>query len=67
MNLDDINLEEYKLVRPESIIKEDNIKKFYDISIEDDKTFYILGENDFILSHNCDGNCYCCFINKLFL
>ena len=56
MNLDDINLSEYKLIRPESIKKENTIKKFYDISIEDDKTFYIFGENDLVLSHNCDGN-----------
>lgn len=51
-----IDISEYKLVRPDSIIKKDGIKKFYDIEVEDDHTFYIIGENNIILSHNCDGN-----------
>lgn len=51
-----IDLSEYKLVRPESIESIDGIKKFYDIEVEDDHTFHIVGENDLILSHNCDGN-----------
>lgn len=51
-----IDLSEYKLVRPESITKGEGINKFYDIEVEDDHTFYIIGENDMILSHNCDGN-----------
>lgn len=51
-----IDISEYKLVRPDSIIKKDGIKKFYDIEVEDDHTFHIVGENDLILSHNCDGN-----------
>ena len=51
-----IDLSEYKLVRPESIEPIDGIKKFYDIEVEDDHTFHIVGENDLILSHNCDGN-----------
>jgi len=51
-----INLSEYKLVKPESIVKGDGINKFYDIEVEDDHTFYIVGENDYILTHNCDGN-----------
>lgn len=51
-----IDISEYKLVRPDSIIKKDGIKKFYDIEVEDDHTFYIIGENNMILSHNCDGN-----------
>lgn len=52
----DINLSEYKMLRPESINKRNEIKKFFDIEVEDDHTFYIVGKNDLILSHNCDGN-----------
>lgn len=51
-----INLSEYKLIRPDSITIGDGVNKFYDIEIEDDHTFYVVGENDLILSHNCDGN-----------
>lgn len=56
MNIKEICLSDYKLVRPESIKKENGIKKFYDIEVEDDNTFFIVSENDYILSHNCDGN-----------
>jgi hypothetical protein len=39
-----------------SIISDDTVK-FYDISVEDDKTFHIVLDNgDLILSHNCDGD-----------
>lgn len=51
-----IDLSEYKLVRPDSIKIEEGIKRFIDIEVEDDHTFFIVGENDLILSHNCDGN-----------
>ena len=51
-----IDISEYDLVRPESIEKIEGIEKFYDIEVEDDHTFFIVGENNLILSHNCDGN-----------
>jgi DNA topoisomerase-2 len=51
-----IDLSQYKLVRPESIEHIDGINKFYDIEVEEDHTFHIVGNNDLILSHNCDGN-----------
>ena len=51
-----IDLSEYRLVRPDSIEYLEGIEKFYDIEVEDDHTFHIVGENDLILSHNCDGN-----------
>ncbi len=51
-----IDISEYKLVRPESITIQEGIKKFYDIEVEEDHTFFIVGENNLILSHNCDGN-----------
>jgi DNA gyrase/topoisomerase IV subunit B len=51
-----IDLSKYKLVRPESISSIEGIKKFYDIEVESDHTFHIVGQNDLILSHNCDGN-----------
>jgi len=54
--MENIDLSEYTLVRPESITSKEGIKKFYDIGVEDDNTFYIIGENNLILSHNCDGN-----------
>jgi len=28
----------------------------HDIEVKDDNTFFIVGENDLILSHNCDGS-----------
>jgi len=52
----EIDLSEFKLVRPESIVRNDGIKKLYDIEVDVDNTFFIVGENDLILSHNCDGN-----------
>ncbi len=51
-----IDLSKYKLVKPESITRNECIKKFYDIEVEDNHTFYIVGENNNILTHNCDGN-----------
>lgn len=51
-----IDLSEYKLVKPSSIVRKEGIKKFYDIGVEDDHSFYISGDSDLILSHNCDGN-----------
>jgi DNA topoisomerase-2 len=51
-----IDLSEYTLVRPESITISEGVNKFYDIEVEDDHTFFIVGENNLILSHNCDGN-----------
>lgn len=53
MNLD---LSEFILVRPESIENQEGINSFYDIEVEDDHTFFIVGQNDLILSHNCDGD-----------
>lgn len=51
-----IDLSQYKLISPESIEKVNGFKKLIDIEVEDDHTFYIKGENDMILSHNCDGS-----------
>jgi len=52
----EIDLSEYILARPEFISREEGIKKFYDIEVEDDHTFFISGDNNLILSHNCDGD-----------
>lgn len=51
-----INLEDYYLVKPDSIecISDDDI--YIDIQLENDNTYYIVGINDLILSHNCDGD-----------
>ena len=43
-----IDLSEYRLVRPDSIEYLEGIEKFYDIEVEDDHTFHIVGENDLI-------------------
>ena len=51
-----IDLSKYKLVSPDKIEKENGIKKFYDLQVEDDHTFFISSENGNILTHNCDGN-----------
>jgi DNA gyrase/topoisomerase IV subunit B len=51
-----IDLSKYQLVKPNKIEKKFGIKKFYDIEVEDDHTFYIYSENGNILTHNCDGN-----------
>jgi DNA gyrase/topoisomerase IV subunit B len=64
----DIDLSKYKLVKPDKIEKENGIKKFYDLQVEDDHTFFISSENGNILTHNCDGNAIAAllinFINK---
>ncbi len=53
----EIDLSKYTLVQPETIEYLDGIKTFYDIEVEDDNTFHIVGKNgDLILSHNCDGD-----------
>jgi|TARA_R110002167_G_scaffold73071_1_gene204999 DNA gyrase/topoisomerase IV subunit B len=63
-----IDLSKYKLVSPDKIEKENGIKKFYDLQVEDDHTFFISSENGNILTHNCDGNAIAAllinFINK---
>lgn len=51
-----IDLSKYKLVKPDNIEKNVGIKKFYDIEVEEDHTFFISGKNGNILTHNCDGN-----------
>lgn len=52
-----LNLEEFILVKPDSIKKVNGMKKLVDIEVEDDNTFFIKGENEsLILSHNCDGD-----------
>lgn len=52
----EINLSDYILVAPESIIRNTGTKRLIDIEVEDNNTFYIKGENDLILTHNCDGS-----------
>lgn len=56
----DINLNNYRLVQPESvehISNSDHPIEMVDISIEDDHLFYIVQGNGYeILSHNCDGS-----------
>lgn len=54
--IQNIDLSEYKLVAPESIENIDGLKKLIDIEVEDNHTFFIKGENNSILTHNCDGN-----------
>lgn len=59
MNINEINLSEYNLCKPQSIIikKNKNNYTFTDITVEDDNTFFIFNDNteELILSHNCDG------------
>ena len=52
----EIDLSEYKLVSPESIKTISGFRKLIDITVEDNHTFFIRGENDLILTHNCDGS-----------
>jgi DNA gyrase/topoisomerase IV subunit B len=63
-----IDLSKYKLVKPDKIEKKNGVKKFYDLQVEDDHTFFISSENGNILTHNCDGNAIAAllinFINK---
>lgn len=61
-----IDLSEYKLVKLDSIEYLEGIEKFYDIEVEDDHTFHIVGKNDLILSHNCDGNSIAALILNFF-
>jgi hypothetical protein len=59
MNLEDIDLSEYNLVKADYVIKNklEKSKFYYDIEVTDDHSFYITDENgNFeLLSHNCDG------------
>lgn len=52
-----INLEDYDLIAPTSIEKcISKNEKFIDINVEDDHSFFVhLGDDTYILSHNCDG------------
>ena len=63
-----IDISKYKLVKPDKIEKKNGVKKFYDLQVEDDHTFFISSENGNILTHNCDGNAIAAllinFINK---
>lgn len=54
-----IDMTDYKLIRAESInIKSDENLIFYDVQIEDDRTFHVFLEktDEYLLSHNCDGS-----------
>lgn len=52
-----IDLSQYELHQPNDIKIINSNLKTIDIEVDDDHTFYIIGENnDLILSHNCDGN-----------
>lgn len=51
-----IDLSKFKLVQPSNIKKVKEEKNMYDITVEDDHTFYIfLDDTTKVLSHNCDG------------
>ena len=62
----DIDISQYKLISPESIKKCNGLKRLIDIEVEEDNTFYIKGENDLILSHNCDGDNICGLLLNFF-
>jgi DNA topoisomerase-2 len=53
-----INISEYDLCKIDNIEIKDNTENniFYDIEIENDNTFFIVKNNDLILTHNCDGS-----------
>jgi len=51
-----INIENYNLIKPDSIEIIKSKKIMYDITVKDDHTFYVYVNNETkILSHNCDG------------
>lgn len=60
-----IDLSEYKLCKPDSINKSVG-GVFIDIEVEDDNTFFIVGKNDMILTHNCDGDAICAMLINFF-
>jgi DNA gyrase/topoisomerase IV subunit B len=46
---------EYLSIKPSSICLVDGVLDTIDITVEDDHSFFIKGDNDSILTHNCDG------------
>ena len=63
-----INLSEYKLVKPNSIKKIENTENlfFTDITVEDNNSFFIVSNDNLILSHNCDGANICSLLINFF-
>lgn len=57
MNIQDIDLSDYILCSPEQIKKNDERHTFIDIEVANDNTFFIAGQNNLLLAHNCDGDC----------
>lgn len=51
-----IDLTQYELYQPDDIKIIKSKLKTIDIKVEDDNTFYLVGDNGLLLSHNCDGN-----------
>jgi hypothetical protein len=64
--IENIDLSDYILIGPESIQKVDGFQEVNMIlEIQDDNTFFIKGENNIILSHNCDGFSIADLINQI--
>lgn len=58
MDLKDIDISQYDLVKPTSIetIELDKPLRFIDIEVDDNHTFFFKADDaNYILSHNCDG------------
>lgn len=56
MKIDQINLKDYNLVQADEIsFHESEPEIFYDIEVNETKTFYIVQNGTLVLSHNCDG------------
>ena len=61
-------LSNYDFVKVEEIVNHENAEPltFYDIEVEDDHTFHIQFNDQYILSHNCDGHHICGLLCNLF-
>lgn len=53
-DLSELEIKNFKTAKPTNITYEHNDIIVYDITVEDDKSFYIV-DNDRMLVHNCDG------------
>lgn len=58
----------YDFVKVEEVVNHENAEPltFYDIEVEDDHTFHIQFNDQYILSHNCDGvHIYLLMVNMM--
>jgi len=66
MKIKNIDLSEYEEVEINAIETKKHDDLMYDITVEDNHTFFIKKNKDLILSKNCDGNAICGLLLNFF-